>query len=67
MLDLNKGMVYFDRAKATAGTYSNFIKVSTVSGLSEYHEIKFSIKEPAAIEEPAVIKIRTRPAAITIN
>jgi hypothetical protein len=43
MLDLDQGMVYIDRAKATQGTFSNFIKATTVSGLAQYHEIIFKI------------------------
>lgn len=43
MLDLVEGMVYLDRAKATAGTFSNFVKATTVSGISQFHEIVFKI------------------------
>jgi hypothetical protein len=43
MLDLDQGMVYLDRAKASEGTFSNFIKATTVSGISEFHEIIFKI------------------------
>lgn len=43
MLDLDQGMVYLDRAIATEGTFSNFIKATTVSGITHFHEILFKI------------------------
>ena len=43
MLDLAQGIVYLDRAKATEGTFSNFVKATTVSGIAEFHEIIFKI------------------------